>query len=92
MTQRAPSERRFHRITGEEVEAHRLVRSLATDECQVLAGIVAGNTLRTIASEMGISEPQAEAALAEILRKFAVRTTADLVRIGIYAGYDPGTR
>jgi hypothetical protein len=57
-----------------------------------LAGIVACKTLRTIASELSISESKAEVVLAEIHRKFAVRTTADLVRIGIYAGYDAGAK
>lgn len=92
MSHRTPSRKRIHRITGEEVEAHRLVGSLAADECRVLAGIVAGKTLRTIASELRISEAKAEIVLAEIHRKFAVRTTADLVRIGIYAGFDVGAK
>lgn len=91
MTGRARTPRTFCRITGEEIEAHRLVRSLDEDERRVLAGIVQGKSLQAVAGEMGISEGVVEDAHSEILRKFAVRTTADLVRIGLYAGHGAGT-
>ena len=91
MTDGARAQRTFCRITGEEIEAHRLARSLDEDERRVLAGIVQGKSLQAIAVEMGIPEDLVDRVHFEILRKFAVRTTADLVRIGLYAGYGVGT-
>lgn len=80
--------REYHRITGEALEAQRLVQSLEADERRIFTAIVHGSSLRAIAQESDISKPQAEAIRCEILRKMGVGTTADLIRIGVYAGID----
>jgi len=76
----------FHRITHDEIEAERLVKSLDTAERRLLAGLSRGRSLRDVAAELDVSEPQALAIKTGILRKFGMTMTAELVRVGICAG------
>jgi FixJ family two-component response regulator len=76
----------FHRITREELDAQRLLNSLNSEQRCVIGGIVNGCSLRSLAAELGVPESHVEGVRSEILRKFDVRTTADLIHIGIHAG------
>ena len=62
------------------------MNSLSIQEREVLLGVIAGNSLREIVASLNMTGLRAEAIRAQILDKFGVATTADLVRIGIYAG------
>jgi len=79
----------FHRISGEEIEARRLVAALDPEERRVLTDLVHGKSLQAIAADLGIFQFDAEAAKSKLLRKLNAATTADLIRIGIYAGLEP---
>lgn len=76
----------FYPMTRDEVEAKLLVRTLDPAERRLLRGLTGGKSLRTIAETIGIAESQAEALKSNMLRKFGMRTTADLVRVGLCAG------
>jgi len=81
----------FHRISGEEIKARRLVAALDPEERRVLTDLVDGKSLRAIAADIGIFQFDVEAAKSRLLRKLNAATTADLIRIAIYAGLEPDT-
>jgi FixJ family two-component response regulator len=66
-------------------EALRLVASLGDKEKQILIGLVQGLPITSIAASLFISAQQAEQATQALMEKLSARSTADLVRIGIYA-------
>jgi DNA-binding CsgD family transcriptional regulator len=76
----------FRRITGEQLDAQRLLDSLNAEQRCVLDRIAKGYSLRSIAVELAVPESHIERLRSDLLRKFDARTTADLIRIRIYAG------
>jgi FixJ family two-component response regulator len=75
----------FRRMTANQIQARRLVGFLDQHELSVLSRLVDGESTSSIAHELGPPVSEIEKARSEILRKFGVGTTADLIRIGIYA-------
>ena len=76
----------------EGVDRHALAKNaverLAPRELQVLKGIVHGYSSKGIARCLGISPRTAEIHRANLMRKLGAGSSADVVRIGIYAGVD----
>lgn len=66
-------------------EARSLTATLIETEHDILKGIVAGSSLKQIALKLGLSLAQAETQKASMMRKLNAASTADLVRVGIYA-------
>ena len=64
------------------------VQCLTAREFDVLRGIVRGDSCKSIGRALGISPRTVEIHRANIRRKLFAASTADLVRIGIYAGID----
>ena len=56
---------------------------LTKREQQVLEGVLDGNTIKTIAAQVGVSEGVAKAILQEVFRKAGVRTRSQLVRVAL---------
>jgi two-component system, NarL family, nitrate/nitrite response regulator NarL len=56
---------------------------LTKREQQVLEGVLDGNTNKTIAAQVGVSEGVAKAILQEVFRKAGVRTRSQLVRVAL---------
>ena len=75
----------FHRITSDQLEARRLVSALNPAQLRVLSRLVEGDSLHSIANELGFHVAEIEQVRSEILCKLEAHTTADLIRIGIYA-------
>ena len=65
--------------------ALRLVATLSYQEKQILAGLANGRSIRSIASSLSIAAHEADQARHMLMEKLSARTTADAVRIGIYA-------
>lgn len=68
--------------------ARKLVASLSAREMELLIGVLAGGSNKTIAAELGISPRTAEIHRANMMRKLSAATTGDAVRIALYAGLD----
>jgi two-component system, LuxR family, response regulator FixJ len=66
-------------------EALRLVARLSRQEKQILAGLANGRTTTSIAAALSIVPQEAEHARSVLMEKLSARTTADAVRIAIYA-------
>jgi FixJ family two-component response regulator len=66
-------------------EALRMVAGLSRQEKQILAGLANGRTITSIAAALSIAPQEAEHARNVLMEKLSARTTADAVRIGIYA-------
>lgn len=64
------------------------VAALTRRERQVLAGIVEGMSNKAIGDHFEISSRTVEVHRANTLRKLGVRTTAEAVRIAVYAGVE----
>ena len=64
------------------------VRLLTEREVQVLRWVTQGYSSKEIAEELGISSRTVEVHRARILDRLNARSTADAVRIAIYAGMD----
>lgn len=62
-----------------------LTSSLDDTEQSILREIVAGSSLRQIALKLGLQLSQVETLRATLMEKLHASSTADLVRIGIYA-------
>lgn len=69
--------------------AKRAVADLSRREAEVLSALVSGASNKVMATELGISPRTIEIHRANVLRKLGARSTADAVRIGIYAGLVP---
>lgn len=69
-------------------EARRLVGHLTMRERDVLTRLVAGGSTKGIARELGISPRTVEIHRGNLMKKFNSRSTADAIRIGIYAELD----
>lgn len=67
-------------------DAVRAIQCLTTRELDVLRCIVRGDSNKKIGRALGISPRTAEIHRANIKRKLSAASTADLIRIGIYAG------
>jgi FixJ family two-component response regulator len=67
-------------------EAVRLIATLNRQEKQIIAFIVSGHSITSIAASLSIDPHFAEHAKQLIMKKLSARSTADVVRIGIYAG------
>lgn len=70
------------------MEAMRLVRTLDATELQILRALVRGMSLKSTATMMGIPLDRIEHARATMMKKLKAARTADVVRIGLYAGLD----
>lgn len=66
-------------------EALRRVARLTRRENHILAGLTNGRSITSIAAVLSMTLQQAEQARRILMEKLCARTTADAVRIGIYA-------
>jgi two-component system, LuxR family, response regulator FixJ len=66
-------------------QALKLVASLSPKEAQILAGLVNGCSLTSIAASLSIDADEVEKAKRVLMDKLSARNTADAVRIGLYA-------
>jgi two-component system, LuxR family, response regulator FixJ len=74
-------------------DAAKAIECLTARELEVLRGIVRGDSNKSIGRALGISPRTAEIHRANIRRKLSAASTADLIRIGLYAGiYDTEAR
>lgn len=71
---------------GEANPARALVDALSEDERVILRGILAGESQAAIASRLELERAEALALRQLLLRKLGASSTADAVRIAIYAG------
>lgn len=80
----------FRATTLEDYQAgaRRLVSTLDAAELQLLVCIVCGMSNREIATLMVIALESVERSRAVMRKKLNARTTADAVRVGLYAGVD----
>ena len=69
-------------------EAQARVDKLSNREREVLALIVQGASSKGIGEDLGISHRTVEIHRANVLSKLEARSTADAVRIAVYAGVD----
>ena len=70
------------------LDAVKAVEGLSARELEVLMGLVQGASNKAIGRTLGISPRTVEIHRANLKRKLGAVSTADLVRIGIYAGID----
>lgn len=70
------------------LDAVKAVERLSTRELEVLIGLVRGASNKAIGRALGISPRTVEIHRSNLKRKLGAASTADLVRIGIYAGID----
>lgn len=75
---------------GSRMRAADLVARVSSSEHRVLDLIVDGHSLAKIAGELGLSLQETVLIKAALLRKLKAKTTADLVRIGLYAQAEAG--
>lgn len=75
-------------VSDKEARAKEAVRLLNPVEREVLRGIVAGASNWSIASDLDITAQAVARHRESIMRKLDARVTADVVRVGIYAGLD----
>ena len=73
---------------GRHALAKNAVERLTPRELQVLKGIVQGDSSKGIARCLEISPRTVEIHRANLMRKLGAGSSADAVRIGIYAGVD----
>jgi FixJ family two-component response regulator len=66
-------------------KALEVVSKLTQEERLILGGLVNGLTIGDIATGLSIPYIQVERAKAVLMDKLSAKTTADAVRIGIYA-------
>ena len=72
-------------LSDECKQALGLVATLTIHENQILAGLVGGQSMGSIAASLSIPLHEATHAKQVLMEKLSARTTADVVRIGIYA-------
>ena len=66
-------------------EAVCLVATLGHQEKQIIACLVSGHSITSIAASLSIDPHSAEHAKQSLMKKLSAGSTADVVRIGIYA-------
>lgn len=66
--------------------AQAMVADLSVEEAGFLRGLVAGDSQTTICFRMNLAQHRAEAVRQRLMKMLGARSTADAVRIGIYAG------
>jgi len=69
----------------EQQAAIQLIASLRDEERQIVAGLVNGRSIASIAADLSIAPAEAEHAIQVLMEKLSAKTTADVVRIGLYA-------
>lgn len=79
---------RERRVASRIAEAAKLVARLSPRERDVLKGLLNGDTNKDIARQYGISPRTVEIHRSNLMKKLKARSTADAVRVGIYAGLD----
>ena len=62
-----------------------LIARLTRRENQILERLVGGQSMSSISASLSLSLEETTQAKQELMDKLSARTTADLVRIGIYA-------
>ena len=72
-------------LDDNQIEAQKLVRELNQRELQVLAGLVDGFSTTSIAASLSISPQEAARTTNVLMEKLSAKTTADAVRVGLYA-------
>lgn len=72
--------------------ARGIASSLDDMEQEILREIVAGSSLKQIALKLDLQLAQVEMQKASLMRKLNATTTADLVRVGIYADFNEPLR
>lgn len=70
------------------IEARALVGRLSGREREILTRMMAGKSNKTMGQELGISPRTVEIHRGNLIRKLAVGTSADAVRMALYAGLD----
>jgi len=76
----------YAKIERRKDEARHQVAALTPRERDVLQGIVAGGSTKIIAGHLGISPRTVEVHRGNMLSRLNVRSTADALRIALYAG------
>jgi two-component system, LuxR family, response regulator FixJ len=76
------------RLERKRAAAQKLVAGLSGREREVLARLIDGQGNKTMADDLGISPRTIEVHRSNALRKLNVATSAEAVRIGLYAGLD----
>jgi two-component system response regulator FixJ len=81
------------RLARRKAEARKLVSTLTPREHDVLEGLLAGQSNKVMAKELGLSPRTVEIHRANMLNRLNARSTSDAVRVAIYAGLgeQPGT-
>jgi FixJ family two-component response regulator len=74
------------------IEARALVERLSRREREILARMMTGKSNKTMGQELGISPRTVEIHRGNLIRRLAVGTTAEAVRLGLYAGLDDDCR
>lgn len=70
-------------------EGKRKIETLTDRECDVMRGLIAGYSNKETAHRLSLSVRTVEAYRAEVMRKLAVTSVADLVRLGLLVNLDP---
>ena len=76
------------RLKHKRAAAQKLVANLSQREREVLVRLVDGQSNKTMAEDLGISPRTIEIHRCNAMRKLNVSTSAEAVRIGLYAGLD----
>lgn len=71
-------------------EARRAIANLTERQRQVLQGVLLGNSNKQIARDLGISHRTVENHRACMMDRLRAKSTADAVRIAIYAEIEGG--
>jgi FixJ family two-component response regulator len=76
------------RLEDYEIVAKRLVGTLSAPELQVLQCLVSGMSNKGIAVVAGLSMVDVERIRATTMNKLSAKSTADAIRVALYAGLD----
>lgn len=76
------------RLERKRAAAQKLVADLSRREREVLIRLIAGQANRTMAEELGISPRTIEVHRSNMMKKLNAGTSAEAVRVGLYAGLD----
>lgn len=76
------------RVRQQIADAKRAIAALTPRQRDVLRGVLRGDSSKQIAHDLGISPRTVEIHRSSMLGRLGARTTADAVRIGIYAEMD----
>ena len=70
------------------LKGRRAVEGLTPPELEILKGLLRGSSNKQIAHDLYISPSTVELLRCSMMTRLQAKTTADAVRIGIYAGLD----